>query len=362
MRQPASVLVFAAALAACGREEPAAFEPGPSLAPPPLSTGSGPVRCPSTFWNVAFDHHPADLLVLLDRSGSMTTEFGDGTRYTVAEAILADLVGAYQDKLRFGLQTFPGKDDCAGHAPGCCAIPAAVPIGDLHAGPMIAAMGDAAPVSGSTPTAEALDLALQHFQQLQDGIADRYLLLATDGRPSCDASGRFAEADVLDGNGVRVAGACFDALAKAAQLTAAGVKLIVLGIGPGLSQDPGGVPSCLADLAGMGGLPHEEGQPAFYSVAQPARLEAALQQIFAGAARPSCHLALKDPPAQPDQVTVYFDGAVIPRDPDQGWSFDGDDLRRIVLNGLSCTRVQRFEVKTLEVRGGCPPCTKPTCE
>jgi hypothetical protein len=366
MRQPPSVLVLAAALVAC-RGEPTApsSDAGPSFAPPPLApgpAGTGPAQCPDVPWPLAFDHRLADVLVLFDRSGSMTTEFGNGTRYSVEAALLSDLLGVYQDKLRFGFQAFPAKDDCTGRAPGCCAIPPAVPVGDLQAAPMIAAIAEAAPVSGSTPTALALDQALQYFQKLDDGVPLRYLLLATDGRPSCDAGGHLAEADVVDSNGARVAGACFDALAAVARLTAMGVKVIVLGIGPGLADDPGGVPSCLEDLAAMGGLPRQEGQPAFFSGTDPDRLESALQQIFAGAARPSCGLTLPDRPADPHQVTVVLDGATIPQDDHEGWSFDAADPRHIEINGTYCRQVTRFEVRTLEVRGACPPCTKPTCE
>jgi hypothetical protein len=366
MRQASSMLVVAAALVACRGETTAPIsDAGPSFAPPPLSpgpAGTGPAQCPGVTWSVTFDHHSADVLVLFDRSGSMTTEFGDGTRYSVEAAVLSDLLGAYQDKLRFGFQAFPAKDDCAGLAPGCCAIAPSVPVGDLKAAPMIAAIADAAPVSGSTPTAMALDLARQYFQTLDDGVPDRYLLLATDGRPSCDGSGHLAEADVFDGSGARVAGACFDALAAVAQLTAIGVKVIVLGIGPGLADDPGGVPSCLEDLAAMGGLARQEGQPAFFSGSDQARLESALQQIFAGAVRPSCDLTLHDPPADPHQVSVLLDGTIIPQDKKEGWIFDTADPRHIEIKGEYCHRVMRFEVKTLEVRGGCPPCGKPTCE
>jgi hypothetical protein len=362
MRQPTFLLSLAAALAAChGEPTASSTDAGRSYAPAALfPQPPGANKCPNASWDVAFQRHLADVLVLFDRSGSMATEFGDGTRFSVAAALLTDLLGAYQDKLHFGFQAFPAKDECAGHATGCCAGPPSVVVGSLQAESVTAAIDDAAPVSGSTPTAEALRLALGYFHKLDDGVADRYLLLATDGRPSCGADGQLADADVLDAKGARIGGACFDAIKAVTELTSSGVKVIVLGIGPGLDDDPGGVPSCLEDLAAQGGLPHEEGQPAFYSGADPSRLESALQQIFAGAARPSCQLVLSQPPLDVADVGVLLDGVEIPR---QGWMFSPTDSRTIVITGEYCHRVMRFEVSKLEVRGGaCPPCPKAGCE
>jgi hypothetical protein len=150
---------------------------------------------------------------------------------------------------------------------------------------------------------------------------------------------------------------------EAAALAADGVKVIVLGIGPGLDGDPGGVPGCLDQLAEKGGFPHLEGTSWFFSGADPARLETALQQIFGGVSQPSCSLDLASAPTDPTQVAVFLDGQEIPRDGDQGWSYaPPDDSRHIVINGLYCSRIQRFEVGQIDVRVGCPPCTGPTCE
>src|SRR4051812_11535768 len=61
-----------------------------------------------TEWHpLPFQRIPADVLVVFDRSESMITAFGTGTRYSVVAGELGDLVDVYQDKLSFGFQAFP---------------------------------------------------------------------------------------------------------------------------------------------------------------------------------------------------------------------------------------------------------------
>ncbi len=306
---------------------------------------------------------PADVLLLFDRSGSMNTEFGGSTRYAAAAALLGDLVGAYQGRLRFGFQAFPGRRGCASSAsPGCCVERPSVPIGLGHADLVREAIEAAAPVEGNTPTAGALRQARQYFQALGDDIKERYVLLATDGRPSCDIGGRLVERDELDADGRRVAGPCFDALQEVRALGDEGVQVIVLGVGPGLEMDPGGRASCLGEMAQLGGAPRPGGQPAFYAATNPAELEWTLQQIFGAFDRPSCLIELKAMPPLPEEVAVFLDGHEIPRSRAQGWDFDGD-TKRIRITGLYCRKLERFQVAVVEVRHGCPPCTDPAqCE
>jgi hypothetical protein len=359
-RRPYSWLLAAALGAACGRDAgPSATDAAPSLVPAPLPPS--PMSLPSPSCSpyslpLGYEARAADILVLFDRSSSMTTAFGAGTRYSVEAGLLSDLVGVYQDKLRFGFQPFPAKSPCAGHAPGCCVEPPAVPVGPDQGDAVADAVGGAAPVSGATPTPEALRLAGAYFAALGDGVTGRYVLLSTDGHPSCGADGRLAQPDVRDANGAWVAGACHDALVEVEALVAAGVKVIVLGIGGPSAGGPGETAGCLEALAVAGGMPRADGRPSFYPAADPEGLEAALQQIFGGVSRPPCDLTLNVTPADPDRVAVFLDGREIPRDASQGWSFAGADPRHIVINGEYCKRLQRFQVTSIVVRGGCAPC------
>jgi hypothetical protein len=344
--------------------------PAPSTAPavdalgPIVRWDGGPdvrgvdARSCGAQYSFTFDRRDADVLVLFDRSASMVTELGGGTRFSAESKILSDLLTAYDDKLRFGFQQFPAPGPCpAGYSIGCCAQPTSVPVALRNGPPIIDAIAGAAPVSGNTPTAEALRYAREYFHGLQDGIADRYVLLSTDGRPSCSAKGKLVESDIFDpSSGVRTGGACFDALQEVEALVADGVKVVVLGVGSGLENDPGGVPACLEELAVRGGLPRPEGRPRFYPGSDPEKLELALQQIFGGVSRPPCVFDLDNAPFDPDRVAVLFDGQAIPRSRMHGWDYDPpEDTTRIKVFGDYCRRLEQFQVTTLDVSVACPP-------
>jgi hypothetical protein len=330
----------------------------------PRADGGGPDRICGETHPLTFTRRDADVLLLFDRSESMITEFaGSSSRYAVVSDLLGQMVDVYQDKLRFGFQQFPEVAPCpAGYAPGCCAGPPSVGIALGNAPAVRAALTAAAPPGGSTPTALAFHRARAYFAGLDDGITDRYILLATDGRPSCNAAGRLAEADVVDADGNRIAGACFDALTEVDALVATGVKVIVLGVGSALQDDPGGLPGCLEEIArrGLGpGLAVPEERPWFFSGTDPDRLEVALQQIFGGTIRPSCLLELDEKPADTTQVAVFLDGHEVPRNRNYGWDYDADSAdapTRIRFFGDYCRRIDRFQVSAIEVRYGCPPC------
>jgi hypothetical protein len=306
-----------------------------------------------------FQRRPADVLILFDRSESMLAEFSTGTRYSVVSQLLGDLVDVYQDKLRFGFQAFPDADGCGGdHSSGCCAGPPSVPVAPASGADIRAAMAAAQP-RGSTPTAEALRRAREYYAALDDGVADRYVLLATDGRPSCDATGRLAESDVLDANGVRQGGACHDAVAEVERLVAAGVQVIVLGVGSTLVDAPGGQPACLEEIArkGRGPMALPEERPWYYSGTDPEALEEALQRVFGNAIHLPCTLVLDAPPPDPRQVAVYLDGRQVPRNRNYGWDYVSPvDTRQVHFYGDYCRRIHRFQVSTIQVRYGCPPC------
>jgi hypothetical protein len=183
------------------------------------------------------------------------------------------------------------------------------------------------------------------------------VLLSTDGRPSCGSDGRFAAIDVLDDDGARRGGACYDALVEVDRLVAAGVKVIVLGVGSGLQDDPGGPPDCLEEMARRGNARRPEDRPAFFSGTDQDSLEKALQQIFGGTIRQDCRLQLDSWPGDPERVSVFIDGHEVPRNRNYGWEYESpDDQRRLHFYGEYCRRIDRFMIDSIEVRYGCPAC------
>lgn len=345
----------AVALASCGGAIRPTFTPGEDAAVgddfglPALTSEVGRPMCQHVEEPLAFQPRMADVLIAFDRSGSMSAAFGDGTRYSVEASLLKDLLPVYDDKIRFGYQAFPARAVCGpNYIERCCAARPSVPVALRNAARISEAIEDAAPVDGNTPTAEALRFAREYFAELGDGIPDRYVLLSTDGRPSCTAEG-----GLPDGPGQ----ACDDALEAITRLVEQNIRVIVLGVGPGLEVDPSGAPSCLQQMARRGGVMREGGGPAFFSATDRDSLETALQTIFGGVIRPSCRIELKKEPADRGQVRVYMNGREVPRHAAEGWDYAAsEDPRIISLRGSYCRRLETFQVTLLEIRFGCPPC------
>ncbi len=341
-------------LPGCGPSETAAPDAGFSFVVP---SGLGPPLC-THVTSLPVATRPADVLILFDRSGSMNAAFGDGTRFSVEAELLKELLPHYEDKLRFGFARFPAKGTCgAARAASCCAESPVVPVGDRTADAIARAIDEAGPVEGNTPTADALEAAREHFARLADGVADRYVLLSTDGRPACTRSGAVPSAWAPGAAPAERTAACEDALAAADRLVAAGVRVLVLALGPELDGGDLGGASCLRELARRGSPPGLDGPAGVYQAVDPAQLEAALQRMFGGFARPSCVVELRAVPLDPAKVRVLVDGRQIPRSAASGWDFDPPGHARIRFHGRMCAELERFRYEKVEVRFGCIPCT-----
>jgi hypothetical protein len=197
-----------------------------------------------------------------------------------------------------------------------------------------------------------LQHARKHYAELADRVADRYVLLATDGLPSCTLLGALSASQPANSDG-GLPSACLDALAQVQALVSDGIKVVVLAVGAELSDDPAGPPECLYRMAEAGGMP-------YYSAASPDHLQESIERIFGGVERTSCLLELDPLPASPELVSVYLDGQEIPRNPDHGWEFVAPgDTQHIRILGEYCDRIQHFRYSTIEARYGCKPCDVP---
>lgn len=350
MRAPPkpSFLAFplAAVLACAGVEEgvrpDAARDSAPGV---PDGGGNSALACSITE-TVQLEPQPADVLLLLDRSGSMDMAFGSGTRYQAVALVLAEVVSAHAGFVRFGYQEFPGRQGCDGQALlACCASPPTVGVAADQAGPVLSALAGAGPMEGSTPTAAALRAAYHYYDQLYDGIDNRYVLLATDGAPDCTLAGALSKE-----------GACAEAMAEVAALVAAGVRVIVLGVGADRGVDPTGETACLDALAHAGGAAASPGSPGYYTATEVDELNVAIERIFGGVRRSSCELRFPIDLEDTSAVALYLDGQQIPRTSLDGWRLDLAQSPPVArVTGAYCEAIQTFQIKTIEVRFGCPP-------
>lgn len=302
-----------------------------------------------------------NLYFVLDRSGSMSE---DG-KWTTIRGVVANVARKLGPRAAFGITLFPGSS-VNGCQAGREVLPTTAGMGpagqdtpltkQIISSTSVAAMG-------GTPTSETLRGVRSRVTRLPGRT---FVVLATDGAPNCNAG---ASCDVdgcilnieqyapeckpgtlpnccdpsLYGPGNCVDGA--ETEAEVAALHAAGIPTYVVGV-PGSAA----YADLLGRLAEAGGTARAQ-DPKYYRVDQTDTLafDAALASIAAKITA-SCSLELSEPPADPNLVNVYLDGAAVPLDGADGWSLDG---ATITLNGPTCVRVLSGQALNLRVIAGC---------
>lgn len=311
-----------------------------------MDGGTPDPRCKDWTW-AKLAPFPPEVLLLLDRSESMGTAFGSSTRYQVVAALLSDIVTAYGAHVRFGYQELPGRQGCGEGLAACCASPPMVGVLGDNQTAVVSALSAATPLTGGTPLAAALRAARDYYGELDDDGGNRFVLLATDGAPNCTLVGALAAGRTPDDP------ACADALAQVALLAAAGVGVIVLGVGPDLANDTTAGAACLESLAQAGGMTASPGSPGYYAAREPEELAAAIVQILGAIDRPSCVLQLTQ--VSSDEVVdlgVFLDDQPIPQSPTNGWQSERNPWR-VRITGEYCERILSLEVVKVEARYKC---------
>jgi hypothetical protein len=342
---------------------------------------------------------PVNMLLVIDKSGSMkqtdTYEQGKWQALTSAlgDALKADVVKK-NPNMSVGLLLFPGeqvKDSCADEdATECCELPnetvnVEVGLAADTVNSIVDTLEGVDP-SGLTPTADALDAALTYFKGGEGSLlkGDKYVLLATDGGPNCNASLECENDEctvALDTDDCKSSNCCAnesrlwcvdwkETKAKIAALNKAGVKTIVVGI-PGSEE----YAQWLNDFADAGGAvapsAADDGGAHYYEVSASGGIKA-LQQTFADITVSlvrSCRTQLDYTPTSTSEwlVNVALDCKVVPQGVEGAggaggagggglnWMIDrSTDPPTIELLGDQCERVQNG-VDRIDIIIGCPP-------
>jgi Mg-chelatase subunit ChlD len=278
-----------------------------------------------------------DMLVVLDRSGSMNPARNrEGTdRWGGSRAAVIEVTAAFDDRVRFGLMTFPsargvGDEDDLACAPGMLDVALGLDTGDV-----IATTLQGLNANGGTPTAPSLEEALRVIGSAKstnpdEVIPPKYVLLVTDGDPNCSGQSRGDEVDEL---------ARTQTLAAIQALTDAGVKTYVVGY-----QTAGSVFAAQLDrMAAAGGT----GATAHRSVQNNADLTATMTEIAGGVV--SCSFRLDAPVRDPGRVLVTVGGRQ--RNFNQasdGWILEADN-QTVTLTGAACTDVRAGKIFEVQV-------------
>ncbi len=291
---------------------------------------------------------PFDVLVVLDRSGSMrrsltadclcTAGTGDDAanlcsdtadctdRWTTVKSALGKIVGDTPG-VQWGIEVLPFPADST-----CSVSPTPeLPIG-ADSGAMVQAQLDAITPGGNTPMAAAIRAATAYLSALADENG-KAILLATDGVPEC-----------AEGQSGPVTGDMEDAVAASAAALLAGFPVFVIGAGPAAAA--------LDDLARAGGT------GTHHPATSPDQISGAMAAV-AGTTM-SCTITFPSAPPDLNNVAVYVDKQLVPKDPANGWSY-GATTTFIELTGSYCDYLLTAQTTSVQVLFGCPGMPPPMC-
>ncbi len=353
------MVVAGAFWAACGPQGRAGVAPSgalPSMASDDPNgvvdpTGPGEATCQNQQFAPQKAQEP-DIMLIQDSSGSMAD--GTPSKYDQVVGAVSTVIGTLNQQaapVNWGLIMFPTDGDC-----GVNAIPK-VMIG-MNEGPAVIAAIKGQSPDGSTPLTQAVKVATNYYQGLDDARA-HYLLVATDGEPNCDGNdipkSCTANTDcdpnytcqtvpIFGGFCVESGGGPTAAAIQAA--LALGIKTYVVGI------DLGGDSSTLDSLAAAGGTARS-GSPQYYSVTDQSSLEGALTNIATQLI--SCSFTLNSLPDSKAAVEVSVGGTTVYQDKTHadGWDVDSSS-KTLTFYGSSCTKLQTSGAD-VKVGYTCPP-------
>ena len=319
------------------------------------------------------------MLLVVDKSSSMKstpTGFGD-TKWNALRTALSSAIDATNGSVAFGLDFFPSSGDASTPLATACSLPArgaptvAIGSGEATVTALKKALAENVP-AGATPTAGALTRALQYFSSGPGAALEgaRYVLLATDGGPNCDAALTCdAPQCTVNMDGICPAKTnCCDAkldpdgpskclddaatISVVKQLAKANVKTFVVGI-PGTEA----YDQTLDAVAVSGGAVNPSAPPSYFSVSAGGGVQAlsgVLTHITTGLIT-SCELKLAEDPPDHNQINVNIDGEAVPEGAVDGWSLDvTTSPPTVVLKGATCKVVETAGAQHVEVTFGCP--------
>jgi hypothetical protein len=296
-----------------------------------------------------------DMMIVLDRSGSMT----EGGRWTPSVSALKRVTQELQSQIAFGLAMFPAPPPdptmVFNDAFACLSAPDPQACLDMIDAQACAPGGIVTPIAidnaaaigqvldqtipgGGTPTPETLQtLVTAYANQTPDPDSlppVQYILLVTDGQPTCPV-GNGSDVTPED---IEASNAAMDAL------TAAGVKTYVIGYD---TNTPGNemLAQVLDGFAQRGGTGDTMHRP----VEDEASLLAVLQSIASELV--SCTYVLDNAPSRADFVLVKLDGQQINLNDPDGWALMGD--RTVEVQGAACAQLRSSGAHSIEVTVQC---------
>jgi len=302
--------------------------------------------------NQPFDlqRKPAEILIVLDRSGSMkdgvdgnTGSATNPSKWSLVVPGVNEVVTATDSSVSWGLKVFPEStgNECQASSV-TSTIP--VPIAPANAKAVTDAVTAIVDEGDGTPTGSAINAAVAYLETLTDPNP-KFILLATDGEPSC--------ADITNSPGTNSGAARTYAVTAIQNAAAAGFKTIVVGVAT--TKDT--AKQALNDMAVAGQMPRADNNPLatkFYLATTKDELVASLQAITGEVA--SCVFDLTAVPPAPDNIAVHVNDTKAPHDPTKadGWDYTDSTLKQIQIYGSWCDQIKAANANTVNFVFGCP--------
>jgi hypothetical protein len=293
------------------------------------------------------DRRPVEILLLLDRSASMVEhEIAAGvTRWQgVVDAVKA-AVSATNNSVDWGLKTFPEStgNECQ---PSSVTSAVDVPIAPANASVVNGAIDATVPDGDGTPTGDGVKQASAYLAS-ETSDSQKFILLATDGQPSC--------ADLSSSSPKDSTAARDWAVSQVTAALGQGIPTFVLGV---LDPDPSNSTlETLNSMAKAGGRPTGDFNPiakAFYLATTPDALTQALAQITGEVA--SCEFPFDKAPPDPSNIAVKVNGENVPQDATRtdGWEYTDDTHQGVEMYGSWCQQIQGISDNQIDFIFGCP--------
>jgi hypothetical protein len=282
---------------------------------------------------------PAKVLFVLDRSGSMRDPPDGATastsKWDLTVPAVNEVITQTDARISWGLKTFPEGDTTS------CIVtdPVDVPIAPANAATVTAKVTSTTPNGNGTPTGDVMKAAVKYLQSL-DAAGDtdqKFVLLATDGEPSCVAGTETSQTSSRP-----------YAVQAVTDAATAGYKTFVVGVATTKTN----ATQALNDMANAGGEARPDPNPLatkFYLANTKDELVAALVAITGVIV--DCRFSLSSPPPDGEHVGVLLGADRVPPDL---WSFTSADKMTIEVTGASCDQIKSGTAEALRVVFGCP--------
>jgi hypothetical protein len=290
----------------------------------------------------------AGVILAVDRSSAMLKTFDTTSRQNAALMGLRTVVTNYQNVVRFGYVEFPAIPSACGTSGGpgggdCCAGDVTPPRPMNYYPAFDQALdqcGDQASgscLNAERPIADTLARCRQKFMDIggfgEEG-RNHWVLLITGGEPTCSSGG---------------GDPCVAASDEASRLVNdLGARTTVIALGSELTSS-----SCL-NMVASSGFSTLGGPSYYYSPATIGQLNDELTKIVDDIAGDACHLELRNPITDVNDVKLLSNGVLISRDPVNGWDYDsGSPIgTSITLHGMSCSNLRQSGQAMVQIFSG----------